>query len=163
MVLDICLKGFDTFYCTYSGFNKFRCQILRGWNEELGVLYELYIFYLFDFYEIYERESEVLKKYSYFYNDINNRKFLYNKIQIILNEYDKPYNEGMKILAYHSDGDGIITPEESILILKSFDRVNPDKFEESDKDNIGWYRESYYVWKKMLAYAIENNEIIEFG
>ena len=117
---------------------------------------------MFDFYEIYERESEVLKKYSYSYNDINNRKFLSNKIEKILNEYDKPYNEGMKILAYHSEGDGIITPEESILILKSFDRVNPDKFEESDKNNIGWHRESYYVWKKMLAFAIENNENIEF-
>ena len=53
--------------------------------------------------------------------------------------------------------------QKSLLILKSFDRVNLDQFDESDKVNIGWHRESYYVWKKMLAYAIENNENIEFN
>ena len=161
MVLAVCLKGFETFSCSYSGFSKFRSQILRGWNEELGVLYELLFFHEWKFDEIYQRESNILKKYSY--NELIKRNFLAYKIETMMNEYDKPYNKGMKIFAYNSDSDGIFTPNESLLILKSFDRVNLDQFDESDKVNIGWYRESYYVWKKMLAYAIENNEIIEFG
>ena len=41
MVLDVFVEGCDdSFSCQYSGFSKFRCEILRGWNQELGKLYE---------------------------------------------------------------------------------------------------------------------------
>ena len=81
----------------------------------------------------------------------------------ILDEYDAPYNEGMKIFFYHSDCDGEITPDECKLLLKSFERVDPEKFDKSDEDINEWYRESYEIWKKMMEYAIKNNKSIIFG
>ena len=56
-----------------------------------------------------------------------------------------------------------ITPDECVLILKSFGRIYPDKFDKSDEYNNDWYRESYVVWQKILAYAIENDKSIIFG
>ena len=85
------------------------------------------------------------------------------KINQILDEYDKPYNEGMKLFANHSESDGEITPEECVLLLKSFNRVDPEKFENTNVDDNEFYRESYDIWKQMMAYAIENNESIIFS
>ena len=85
------------------------------------------------------------------------------RINQILEEYDKPYNEGMKIFAYHSDCDGEITPEECVLLLKSFERVDPEKFENNNINDNDIYRESYEIWKKMMAFAIENNKSIIFA
>ena len=160
MVLDVFVEGCeDSFSCQYSGFGKFRCEILRGWNQRLGELYE--------------------KKYGFLWNRnsgfelglltmmMGNRFGFQNTIQEeidqILNEYDSPYNEGMKLFAKHSDCDGEFTPDECVLILKSFTRVDPDKFDNSDEEYNEWFRESYIIWQKMLTYAIENNKSIVFG
>ena len=64
-----------------------------------------------------------------------------------MEEYDKPYNEGMKIFAKHSDCDGEITSDECVLLLKSFGRVDPDKFDK-DKDYL-WlvFRKFWYLEK----------------
>ena len=157
MVLDVFVEGCDdSFSCQYTGFSMFRCQILKGWNQELGRLYE--------------------QKYGFLWNKRGNLDFFAligmlkfgqsNDINVkfdeILEEYDKPYNEGMKIFAKHSDCDGEITPDECVLLLKSFGRVDPDKFDK-DEDYHDWYLESFDIWKKMMAYAIENNQSILFG
>ena len=157
MVLDVFVEGCDdSFSCQYTGFSMFRCQILKGWNQELGRLYE--------------------QKYGFLWNKRGNLDFFAligmlkfgqsNDINVkfdeILEEYDKPYNEGMKIFAKHSDCDGEITSDECVLLLKSFGRVDPDKFDK-DKDYHDWYLESFDIWKKMMAYAIENNQSILFG
>ena len=161
MVLDVFVEGYDeSFSCGYVGFTRFRCEILRGWNQELGELYE--------------------KNYSYLWNENDNSAALgflhmialYNskqrngtqeKINKILDEYDRPYNEGMKIFANHSDCDGEITPKECVLVLDAFKRVNPDKFDNSNKEHNEWFRESYDIWIKMLKYAVDNNKSIIFG
>ena len=93
---------------------------------------------------------------SGFYKNIDKR------MDEILEEYDKPYNEEMKILYNHSDCDGEITSDECVLLLKSFGRVDPDKFDK-DEDYDDWYLESFDIWKKMMAYAIENDQSILFG
>ena len=157
MVLDVFVEGCDdSFSCQYTGFSMFRCQILKGWNQELGRLYE--------------------QKYGFLWNKRGNLDFFAligmlkfgqsNDINVkydeILEEYDKPYNEGMKIFANHSDCDGEITSDECVLLLKSFGRVDPDKFDK-DEDYHDWYLESFDIWKKMMAYAIENNQSILFG
>ena len=157
MVLDVFVEGCDdSFSCQYTGFSMFRCQILKGWNQELGRLYE--------------------QKYGFLWNKRGNLDFFAligmlkfgqsNDINVkfdeILEEYDKPYNEGMKIFAKHSDCDGEITSDECVLLLKSFGRVDPDKFDK-DEDYDDWYLESFDIWKKMMAYAIENNQSILFG
>ena len=157
MVLDVFVEGCDdSFSCQYTGFSMFRCQILKGWNQELGRLYE--------------------QKYGFLWNKRGNLDFFAligmlkfgqsNDINVkfdeILEEYDKPYNEGMKIFANHSDCDGEITSDECVLLLKSFGRVDPDKFDK-DEDYGDWYLESFDIWKKMMAYAIENNQSILFG
>ena len=80
--------------------------------------------------EIYKREFDILNKYTR--NQLLDPFFIETKLDEILNEYDKPYNEGMKIFAHHSDYDGELTPEESGLVLKSFNRVNPDNFKKLD-------------------------------
>ena len=49
---------------------------------------------------------------------------LTEKIKKILDKYDKPYNEGMKIFANLSDYEGEISPKECTLVLKEFQRVN---------------------------------------
>ena len=49
MVLDAFVEGCDeSFSCRYVGFTRFRCEILRGWNKELGELYEKQYGYLWD-------------------------------------------------------------------------------------------------------------------
>ena len=136
MVLEVYVEGCDDYMsCTYSGFSKFRCEVLRGWNEELGKLYE--------------------EKYYYDGN--------MNKMKKILNEYDKPYNEGMKLFCFHSDGDGEFTPAECELLLKSFEHVDPDKFDNSNKEENDWLKESFEKWINMIKYAINNNKSIIFG
>ena len=136
MVLDVFVEGCDDYMsCQYSGFYKFRCEILRGWNEELGKLYE--------------------QKYFYEKN--------MNKMKKILNEYDKPYNEGMKLFFFHSDCDGEFTPAECKLLLKSFEHVDPDKFDNSDKETNSWLKESFEKWINMIKYAIVNNKNIIFA
>ena len=41
MTLDVFIEGYDvSFECSYTGFGYFRCEILRGWNQELGRLQE---------------------------------------------------------------------------------------------------------------------------
>ena len=42
--LDVIVDGFEKFHCSYSSFSIFRRQILRGWNKEFGVLYELFLY-----------------------------------------------------------------------------------------------------------------------
>ena len=156
MVLDVFVEGCDdSFSCQYTGFSMFRCQILKGWNQELGKLYEQKYGFIWDI-----KKSIGLAGFfciqSGFYKNIDKR------MDQILEEYDKPYNEGMKIFANHSDCDGEITSDECVLLLKSFGRVDPDKFDK-DEDYHDWYLESFDIWKKMMAYAIENNQSILFG
>ena len=138
MVLDVIVEGCDySFGCQYSGFHIFRAEIIRGWNEELGDLYKKILHY-------YSRRDEDFAKA--------------NKI---LDEYDKPYNVGMRLFFYHSDCDGEFTPAESELVLATFKHVNPDKFKKSIY--YPWIRQSYYIWIKMLEYSIENNKSVLFG
>ena len=54
MVLDIFVRGCHiSFSCSYSGFTKFRNEILRGWNQELGKLYQQKYSILFDENEVF--------------------------------------------------------------------------------------------------------------
>ena len=159
MVLDVFVKGCnESFSCRYTGFSKFRCEILRGWNEELGKLYEKKYGFLWDKSGELMGWFEMLDKIK---SAESNR--IQEQIDKILDEYDKPYNEGMKIFARHSDCEGEITSKECELVLKSFERVDPDKFDNSDEEINEWYRESYDIWLKMLKYAVENNKSIIFG
>ena len=159
MVLDVFVEGCnDSMSCQYSGFGKFRCEILRGWNEELGKLYqEKYGFLWNRDFELgfLGFASRLIKT-----NEINS---IDDKMKKILEEYDKPYNEGMKIFFYHSDCDGEISPSECELVLKAFNHVDPEKFDKSDEDVNEWLRETYDIWIIMLKYAIENNKPIIFG
>ena len=160
MVLDVFVEGCDvSFSCQYSGFGKFRCEILRGWNPELGRLYERKYGFLFD----RGKSFELGMLQMMFSNQLGFKNTIQEQIDNILDEYDQPYNEGMKLFANHSDCDGEFTPDECELILKSFGRVDPEKFDNSDEYNNKWYRESYVVWQKMLTYAIENEKSILFG
>ena len=160
MVLDVYVEGCDeSFSCQYSGFGKFRCEILRGWNQELGQLYDKKYGFLWNRCENFE----IGLLQMMMSNQLGLKNTIQEKIDKILDEYDKPYNEGMKIFAKHSDCDGEFTPDECVLILKSFGRVDPDKFDKSDEYNYQWFRESYVVWQKMLNYAIENDQSILFG
>ena len=161
MVLDVFVEGCeDSFSCQYSGFGKFRCEILRGWNPELGRLYDRKYGFLWNKggggFEIGLIQMLLGKQFGQSEN-------LQEQIDEILEQYDKPYNEGMKIFANHSDYDGEITSDECVLLLKSFGRVDPEKFDDSDEEMNEWYRESYVVWQKMMTYAIENNQSILFG
>ena len=159
MVLDVFVKGCDeSFSCRYTGFSKFRCEILRGWNEELGQLYEKKYGFLWD-------ENGEFMGWFEMLNKIKNAQSngIQEQMDKILDEYDKPYNEGMKIFARHSDCEGEITSKECELVLKSFERVDPDKFDNSNEEINEWYRESYDIWLKMLKYAVENNKSIIFG
>ena len=156
MTLDVFVEGCeDSFECKYGGFTLFRCQIFKGWNQELGKLYEQKYGFIWDI-----KKSIGLAGFfciqSGFYKNIDKR------MDQILEEYDRPYNEGMKILYNHSDCDGEITPDECVLLLGSFGRVDPDKFDK-DEDYDDWYLESFDIWKKMMAYAIENDQSILFG
>ena len=159
MVLDVFVKGCDeSFSCRYTGFSKFRREILRGWNEKLGELYEKKYGFLWD-------ESGEFMGWFQMLDKIKSAQSngIQEQMDKILDEYDKPYNEGMKIFARHSDCEGEINSKECELVLKSFERVDPDKFDNSNKELNEWYRESYDIWIKMLKYAIENNKSIIFG
>ena len=125
MVLDVYVEGCDvSFSCRYSGFGIFRCEILRGWNQELGELYDKKYGFLWN------RDSRT--DYSFLATLIGNKfgnplgnlfgphENIQEKIDNILEEYDKPYNIGMKLFANHSDCDGEFTPDECVLVLKSF-------------------------------------------
>ena len=158
MVLDVYVEGCDdSFSCQYAGFTKFRTEILRGWNEELGKLYEQKYAFLFD------KNTNFCKLGFLGLLQMGEPNELDEKMWKILDEYDRPYNVGMKLFFYHSDCDGEFSPSECELILKSFDRVDPDKFDKSDKRNYEWFKESYETWKKMMKYAIQNNKSIIFG
>ena len=165
MTLDVYVEWCDdSMSCMYSGFSKFRTEILRGWNEELGRLYEIQLNFMVgkkfdnDFFEFMSKHLNNIKEGSVEYIKSYNEKK-----KKILDEFDKPYNEGMKIFANHSDCDGEITPAESELVLKAFMRVDPEKFDNSDEENNKWYRETYETWIKMLKYSIENDKSIIFG
>ena len=164
MVLYIFVEGCeDSMNCRYSEFSKFRTEILRGWNEELGKLYEKKLNFMFEG----KMEDDFFK---IFLNDVNNyndgitvyMKEIDEKINKILDEYDKPYNKGMKIFFFHSDCDGEITSDESVLVLEAFRRVDPEKFDNSDEEANIWHRKSYQTWINMLKYSIENGKSIIF-
>jgi len=159
MVLDIFVEGCDdSMSCQYSGFGKFRCEILRGWNEELGKLYQE------KYGCLWNRDIEFgFLALASILTKTNEIKSIDDKMKKILEEYDKPYNEGMKIFFYHSDCDGEINPAECELVLTSFNRVDPEKFDKSNEEINEWLRESYNTWIVMLKYAIENNKPIIFG
>ena len=157
MVLDIFVKDCKySISCGYSGFALFRSEVLRIWNPELGKLYK-------QFHDSLLEDSDDRGKLEFmeFYKKYKERKSVEEKIKKILDEYDKPYNEGMRLFTYHSDCDGEINPKECVLLLKSFARVDPEKFEKSLHNQ--FLRESYDIWLKMLAYAIENKKNIIFG
>ena len=77
---------------SYSGFGNFRNEILRSWNEELGKLYqEKYGF-------LWNRDIEFgFLALSSMLTKINEINSIDDKMKKILEEYDKTYNEGMKI------------------------------------------------------------------
>ena len=159
MVLDICVEGCDaSMSCRYSGFSKFRCEILRGWNEELGRLYEEKLGFLWD-------DNNTFSMFGLANMLVNPEKAKEHdrKIAKILDEYDKPYNEGIKLFYHHSDCDGEFNPKECELVLKAFNHVDPEKFDKKDEETNKWLRESYETWITMLKYAIENNKSIIFG
>ena len=159
MVLEVFVEGCDeSMECRYSGFSKFRCEILRGWNEELGKLYEKRYSFIWE-----ENDELNVLGLTMFLSNQNDQKSLDEKIKQILNEFDIPNNEGMKLFYNHSDCEGIFTPSECELILKSFQHVDCEKFDKSDEDIYEWLKETYNIWLKMLKYAIENNKNIVFG
>ena len=143
MVLLLKVEGCDiSLSCCCSSFSHFTNEILRVWNQELGKLREM--------------------RYKYSYYDEQIQLLIFTRMKEILDHYDKPYNEGMKLFALHSDYDGVITPDECVLLLKSFGRIDPDKFEDSNGKNKEYYRYHYEIWIKMMTYAIENKKSIEF-
>ena len=75
-------------------------------------------------------------------------------------EYDKPYNEGMKI--FYILEDKVLSPKECKLILDSFNRVHIKKFDNSRQDINEWLIESFEFWKTMLKYAVDNNKNLIF-
>ena len=163
MTLDVFVEGCDdSFSCRYVGFQRFRCEILRGWNPELGELYEKNYGYLWD-----DNDKENINSLSFMqmieYYQRKTTNSIQDKINKLLNEYDIPYNEGIKIFINQSDCDGKLSPKECELILKSFGRVDPDKFDNSNKEHNEWYRDSFDTWMKMLKYAVENDKSIVFG
>ena len=157
MVLGINVKGCQySISCMYSGFALFRYEILRIWNQELGELYKKQHDSAFEDF-INRDKLEPFKKFI----NYQERNIMGEKIKNILDNYDKPYNEGMRIFAFHFDCDGEINPEECVLLLKSFGRIDPEKFVKSEDNE--FLRESYDIWLEMLTFAIENNESIIFG
>ena len=49
MVFDAFVDGCNVnFSCRYSGLEKFKCEVFKGWNEELGSLFEEKSRYLWD-------------------------------------------------------------------------------------------------------------------
>ena len=133
MDLYVNVKGCPvSFRSSYLKFNLFRLQILKGLNEDIK-----------DLKEINFRSLETFREMS-----------------LILDEYDKPYNNGMKMFALYFDINGGIPSEECVSVLKSFGRVDPERFDKSNESENLWYRNNFVIWKKMLAFAIEINEDI---
>ena len=164
MTLDIFVEGCDEeFSCRYSGFTYFRWQIFRGWNEELAKLYEQKYGFLWGRNDIFSNSNFGFLNLLQFQGKFGGTGDREEKINQILNEYDKPYNEGIKILYNHSDCDGEITPDECVILLKTFGRVDPEKFDKSNQDDYEFAVEGFDIWKKMMTYAIENNKSILFG
>ena len=158
MLLDLFFEGCEEYFSSrYIGFQRFKCEILRGWNSELGVLYNNHYSYLWNNIEndISFGTVETIELFQ------RKKSFeIIEKIDKLLNEYDKPYNEGMKIFIYYSNSGSEITPDKCVLLLKSIERVDPNKFDNSSKDNFLWFRKSYIIWKKIIASAIEDNKNI---
>ena len=155
MVLDVYVEGCEErFSCANSGFAKFKCEIFRGWNEDLGKLYEENFRYLWQ-----DFDTSIAKNFDF--NDLiklhyeREKGVLGQNIKKILDEFDKPYNEGMKL--FYGLGDNVVSPKECKIILDSFERVNAEKFDKSDQDMNEWLVESYDTWKIMLKYAVDNN------
>ena len=162
MTLDIFIEGYDeSFSCRYSGFGYLRWHILNGWNQELGRLYHQKFGFLWG-----RNDNSfglgllnLLRFSGKFGGNIDEEE----RMNQILEEYDRPYNEGMKLFFHHSDCDGEINPSESELLLKSFGRVDPEKFDKSDEDDYEFVVNGFRTWKKMLTYSIENGKSILFG
>ena len=160
MVFDARVEGCNqSFSCSYRGFAKFKCEIFRGWNEQLGIYYEENSRYLWD-------DSHSLTK-NFSFNELiqlsieRENGIIGQKIKQILNEYDKPFNEGMKI--FYDVADCFLTPKECKLVLDAFNRVDISKFDKSNERTHEWLIESYDIWKTMLQYAIDHNENIRCG
>ena len=160
MVFDAFVEGCNVrFSCGYPGFEKFKCEIFKGWNEDLGNLFEEKSRYLWD------EKFSITKHFSFVelmqlaYERENG--LLGQKIKKILNEYDKPYNEGMKL--FYKLGDQILSPNECKLILDAFNRVDTSKFDKSSEDDNEWLLDSYDTWKTMLKYAVDNNKNLTCG
>ena len=151
MVFDACVEGCkDNFSCGYAGWFEVSCEIIRGWNEELAKLFEKKYGHYWD------------RSYTYTIPSESKRKELDEKMNEILNKYDKPYNEGMKLFI-HPCNEFNYTPAECELLLAVFERVDPDKFNNYNKNDNKWYKKVYIIWIRMLKYAIENNENLHFG
>ena len=155
MVLDAFVEGCDeSFSCAYRGFAKFKCEIFRGWNEDLGKLYDENFRYLW-------QGFDTTKENSFDFNGLiklhyeRENGIVGQKIKKILNEFDKPYNEGMKL--FYDLGDNEVSPKECKIILDAFERVNVEKFDKSDEYTNEWLIEGYNTWKIMLKYAVDNN------
>ena len=69
----------------------------------------------------------------------------------------------MKLFYHLSDCDGEITSDECVILLKSFGRVDPNKFDKFVQYDYEFVVEGFDIWKKMMTYAIENNKSILFG
>ena len=160
MVFDAFVEGCkESFSCSHRGLAKFKCEIFRGWNEQLGKLYEEKTGYLWD------ENRSITQNFSFMemvglYNE-REKGILGQKIRQILNEYDKPFNEGMKI--FYNVADCELAPKDCKLILDAFNRVDIGKFDKSNEDTHEWLIESYDIWKKMLQYSIDHNENIICG
>ena len=155
MVFDAYVEGCDErFSCAYRGFAKFKCEIFRGWNEELGKLYDENFRYLWE-----DSDTSITNNFNFMdlirlYNERENG-VIGQKMKKILNEYDKPYNEGMKI--FYGLGDNRVSPKECKLILDALERVDVEKFDKADAEINEWLNDSYDTWKIMLKYAVDNN------
>ena len=160
MVFDAYVEGCNIrFSCGYPGLERFKCEIFKGWNEELGKLFEEKSRYLWD-------EDDRITPYFSFMELIQfaaerENGLLGQKIKKILNEYDIPYNEGMKL--FYKLGDTLLSPNDCKLILDAFNRVDTSKFDKSNEDDHEWFMDSYDTWKTMLKYAVDNNKEMRCG
>ena len=159
MVLDAFVEGCKKrFSCAYRGFAKFKCEIFRGWNEQLGQLYDYNYGDSWDENRI--RPFLDFDELAHLYNEKENG-IIAQKMKKILDEYDKPFNEGMKLFFNLSDKE--VSPKECKLILEALERVDIEKFDKSDKDTYEWVIESLDIWKTMLKYAVDNNKNLICG
>ena len=161
MEMRICVEGCEHFMiCTRSEFAKFKVEVLRGWNEELSEL--LAQKYKHSFYDPIDVNQdfiriEILNTLSSATTDTSALKLNIDKI---LNEFDLPYNKGMKIFIYITENTFHITPEESKLILESFKRVDDEKFQKNE-----YYERlkvNFYSWIEMLLFSVSHQKNIVF-